>query len=85
MATGALAVVFKICFPSLVGQHWNSAFSKFSMNLLPLGVDELWIFPLEQEIVVSALPGNYVGTALSGCFLQELSAPDGEAIYLYYQ
>ena len=55
------------------------------MNLLPLGVDELWIFPLEQEIVVSALPGNYVGTTLSGCFLQELSAADGEAIYLYCQ
>lgn len=65
-----LEVVFKICFPSLVGQHWNSAFSKFSMNLLPLGVDELWIFPLEQEIVVSALPGNYVGTTLSAAFFR---------------
>lgn len=55
------------------------------MNLLPLGVDELWIFPLEQETVVSASPGNYVSTTLSGCFLAAVPASDGEAIYLYRQ
>ena len=55
------------------------------MNLLPLGVDELWIFPFEQEMVVSALPGNYVSTMLSACFLAAIPAPDGEAIYLYCQ
>lgn len=35
---------------------WNSALSPFSVHFLSVRVDELWIFPLEWEMVVSLLP-----------------------------